>query len=111
VNLATADVDIAKSIAYNIREKTGGIPGVRALGLELTSRKITQVSINITRCGEAGLKLVYDEVFKWSKEYGVEIIESELVGMIPQAAVFAGMREYLKLSNYSDNLIIEKHFA
>ena len=110
VNLATADIDIAKSIAENIREKNGGLPGIRALGIELKSKNITQVSINVTDHRTTSLKAVFDEVKKWAKEYQVEIIESELVGMIPQEAYFDGMAEYLKLPGFNQSLILENHY-
>jgi glutamate formiminotransferase len=97
VNLDTRDVDIACSIARNIREKDGGLPGVRALGVALDSRGITQVTINLVDIKRTGLKAVFDEVKKWAKEYQVQVIESELVGMIPREAEFPGMTEYLKL--------------
>jgi glutamate formiminotransferase len=98
VNLKSRDLDIAKSIASNIREKNEGLPGVRALGVELASRGITQVTINIVDHRKTSLKQVFDEVASWAKEYRVQIIESEIVGMIPQEAVFEGMVEALKLS-------------
>lgn len=109
VNLNTADRDVAKSIAKNIREKDGGLPGVRALGVELPSRGITQVTINITDHQETSLKKVFDEVKKWAKEYQVEIFESEIVGLIPASAAFEGMIEYLKLKNLSQNIIIDNY--
>lgn len=98
VNLDTRDPDIAKSIAKNIREKNGGLPGVRALGVELKSKGITQVTINLVDHKKTSLKQVFDEVKKWAKEYQVEILNSEIVGMIPKDAAFPGMKEYLKLS-------------
>lgn len=97
VNLDTRDVDLARSIAKNIREKDGGFPGVRALGVPLDSRGITQVTINLIDIKRTGLKAVFDEVKKWAKEYKVPIIESELVGMLPQEAVFPDMKNYLLL--------------
>lgn len=98
INLDTRDLDIAKSIARNIREKHGGLPGVRALGVELKSRGITQVTINLVDHKKTSLKQVFDEVVKWAKEYKVKIIESEIVGMVPPEAVFDGMYDYLKLT-------------
>lgn len=106
VNLAANDLSLAQSIAKNIREKSGGLPGVRALGIDLKSRNITQVSINITNHKMTSLKKVFDEVKKWAKEYEVGILESELVGMIPEEACFEGMQAYLKLKNFSKELII-----
>ena len=84
VNLNTPDPTIAQSIAKNIREKSGGLPGVRALGVELISRSITQVTINITDHQETSLEKVLEEVKKWAKEYRVEVIESEIVGLTPE---------------------------
>lgn len=109
VNLNTRDRDIARSIAKNIREKDGGLPGIRALGLELPSRGITQVSINVVDHKKTSLKEVFDEVKKWAKEYQVGIIESEIVGLIPASAAFEGMREYLKLKVFSKDLILDNY--
>jgi glutamate formiminotransferase len=109
VNLNTTDRDIAKSIAKNIREKDGGLPGVRALGVELPSRGITQVTINILDHQETSLKKVFDEVKKWAKEYEVEIIDSEIVGLIPASAAFEGMKEYLKLKDFSEAKILDRY--
>ncbi len=106
VNLNTSDIDIARSIAKNIREKSGGLAGIRALGIQLKSRNITQVSINITNHKMTSMKKVFDQVKMWAKEYKVEIIESELVGMIPKEAYFEGMTEYLKLPGFSEGLIL-----
>jgi len=106
VNLETRDFDIARSIAQNIREKNGGLTGVRALGIDLASRGITQVSINLVDHKTTSLKQVFDEVAKWAKEYEVQILESELVGMIPKDAVFEGMAEYLKLLGFSQKQIL-----
>jgi glutamate formiminotransferase len=109
VNLDTGDEDIAHSIAKAIREKDGGLPGVRALGIFLDSRGISQVSINITNHKETSLKLVYDEVAAWAKEYKVNILESEIVGLIPASAAFAGMKEKLKLQAFDQNMVLDNH--
>ncbi len=98
VNLDTRDLDIAKSIAKNIREKSGGLKGVRALGIDLTSKGLTQVSINLTDHRMTSLKKVFDEVEKWSNEYKVGIVNSEVVGMLPKDAIFPEMNDYLKLN-------------
>lgn len=107
VDLATNDLDTARSIAKNIREKSGGLKGVRALGMELKSRGITQVSINIIDHKETSIIQVFDQVKTWAKEYEVEIIGSELVGLIPKDACFPDMKEYLKLNNFNERSILE----
>jgi len=106
VNLATSDLSLAKSIANNIREKSGGLAGVRALGIPLYSRGITQVSINICDHRTTSIKKVFDEVTKWAFEYQVGIIESEIVGMVPEEAVFEGMVEYLNLTAFTTKQVL-----
>jgi glutamate formiminotransferase / 5-formyltetrahydrofolate cyclo-ligase len=98
VDLATNDLDIARSIAKNIREKSGGLAGVRAIGIELKSRGITQVSINLVDHKETSLSQVFDQVRRWANEYGVKIIRSEIVGMVPESAAFPEMEKKLKLT-------------
>jgi len=107
VNLDTRDVDIARSIARNIREKSGGLPGIRALGVKLGSKGQAQVTLNIVDHQQTSLKKVFDEIKKWAKEYQVGIVESELVGLIPKAAVFPGMKEYLMLPAFREDMILE----
>lgn len=109
VNLDTNDEDIAHSIAKAIREKDGGLPGVRALGIFLDSRGISQVSINITNHKETSLKLVFDEVVSWAKEYKVNVLESEIVGLIPASAAFKNMKEHLKLKSLDKRMILDNH--
>lgn len=109
VNLKTNDLTIAQSIAQNIRESHGGLKGVRALGLELKSKGITQVSINITDHQETSLRQVFNEVKIWAKEYQAEILYSELVGLIPKDAVFPDMADVLKLRGFSEKKIIENN--
>ena len=109
VNLDSTDRDLARSIAKNIREKDGGLPGIRALGVELESRGLTQVTINITDHQETSLKQVFTEVERWAKEYGVGIVGSEIVGLVPAAATFEGMKDQLKLKNFNESTIIDNY--
>ena len=109
INLDTNDEDIAHSIAKAIREKDGGLPGVRALGIFLESRGLCQVSVNITNYRETSLKVVYDEVNSWAKEYKVDVLESEIVGLIPASAAFKDMKEHLKLKSLDKRTILDNH--
>ncbi|OGC16284.1 glutamate formimidoyltransferase [candidate division WOR-1 bacterium RIFOXYC2_FULL_37_10] len=106
VNLNTKDLSIAQSIAKNIREKHGGLKGVRALGLELKSQGIVQVSINLVDHAETSLKRVFEWVEKWAYEYNVDILESEIVGMIPKDVYFLNMEKNLRIKNFSSALLI-----
>ena len=96
INLDTTDLDIARSIASNIREKNSGLHGIRALGIDLKSKECCQVSINVVDHKRTTLKMVFDEVSKWAKEYQVNILDSEIVGLLPKSAVFTDMKDYLK---------------
>ncbi|MBI5699210.1 glutamate formimidoyltransferase [Candidatus Saganbacteria bacterium] len=109
INLKSNDPSIAQSIAQNIRESHGGLKGVRALGLELKSQGLTQVSINITDHQETSLRQVFNEVKIWAKEYRVEILYSEIVGLVPQDAVFPDIQDVLKLKGFSEKKIIENN--
>ena len=109
INLASADLLLAQKIAAQIREKNGGLKHVRAIGVMLKSRGIAQVSINLINYQETPLKAIYDRVQLLAAEFGVEILESELIGLIPQGA-FAGTKpEYLKLKDYDENCLLETH--
>lgn len=109
VNLDSTDRDLARSIAKNIREKDGGLPGIRALGVELESRGLTQVTINITDHRETSLKRVFTEVERWAKEYEVGRVGSEIVGLVPATATFEGMKDQLKLKNFNESTIIDNY--
>ncbi|HTY13769.1 MAG TPA: glutamate formimidoyltransferase [Candidatus Omnitrophota bacterium] len=109
VNLKTSDIDIARSIAKNVREKNGGLPGVRALGMFLESRGIAQVSVNITDHNETPVLKVFDQVADWAKEYGTSILESELVGLAPKGALDEATAKRIKLKDYTDKMILENN--
>lgn len=77
------DIAVARDIAATIRERTGGLTGVRALGLEISPDR-SQVSMNITRPADCGIDAVYDEVARLARVRGVEVEASEIVGAPPQ---------------------------
>ncbi len=109
INLKCDDLRLAQKIASQIREKSGGLPHVRAIGVILKSRKLAQVSINLTNCKETPLKAIYDQVEALAADRGIEILESELIGLAPKCA-FAGTKpENLKLVNFDQNRLLEKH--
>jgi glutamate formiminotransferase len=109
INLNCDDLRLAQKIASQIREKNGGLKHVRAIGVILKSRGIAQVSMNLTNCRETPLKPIYDQVETLAAERGAEILESELIGLIPKCA-FAGTNpEKLKLLNFADDRLLETH--
>jgi glutamate formiminotransferase len=100
VNLKTPDVQVAKDIAKKIREKDGGLPGIKAMGFFLDDLKCAQVSMNVCNFEATGLVRVYSEIEKLARERGVDIIESELVGLAPRKALANGVAERVKLRGF-----------
>ncbi len=111
VNLASNDIFLARDIAKTIRQSNGGLSFVKALGLELTDRDIVQVSMNLVNYKETDIKTVYDLIKKAAKKEGVEILESEIIGLVPQKALAEcgkDYKKYLKLtSSFKDDQILE----
>lgn len=107
INLKTTDLEIAKSIAKRIRASSGGFPAVKALGLPLRSRGLVQVSMNLTDFEQTPVHVVYAEVARLAAERGVEIAESELIGLIPRKAVEMATAGFLKLAQFDSKCIIE----
>ena len=87
IELATADTSIAKRIAAEIRESSSGLAGVKALGLELSSRNTSQVSMNLTDSESTPPHRVFKAVRDRARELGVSIAGTELIGLIPRAAL------------------------
>jgi glutamate formiminotransferase len=108
VNLATRDLDIARQIAAAIRERQGGLPGVKALGLRLPDRGIVQVSMNLTDHERTSMKAAYDAVAREAAARHVEVLESELIGLAPLAALGGAAPEDLKLRNFTEDMILER---
>lgn len=110
INLKSSDLKLAQNIASLIREKNGGLKHVRAIGLMLKSRNVAQVSMNLTNTRETPLKVVYDEVWRRAAEHGVDILESELIGLAPKYAFAGTTPAKLKLPDFDDNRLLETHF-
>ncbi len=112
VNLETDDVQVAKDIAKLVREKDGGLPGIKAMGFWLDDHKCAQVSMNVCDFEATGLQRVYDEIEKLAKARGVAVRESELVGLAPRKALPAGLAQRVKLRGFDPRKqIIEELLA
>ena len=109
VNLKTRDLDRAKRIAKKIRESSGGIPSVQAIGLELKDREMVQVSMNLLDYRQASIPRVVESIRAELAGTGVEIGETELVGLLPLEALEEVARFYLKLPEFDSSQIIESH--
>jgi glutamate formiminotransferase len=100
VNLVTEDVQVAKEIAKMIREKDGGLPGIKAMGFFLDDLRCAQVSMNVCDFQRTGLERVYGEIERLARERGVAIKESELVGLAPRAALPQGTAGRIRLRDF-----------
>ncbi len=87
INLATRDLDLARGIARRVRERSGGLPRVQALGLELAELGCVQVSMNLLDFSVTPMWLVWETVTELAYQEGVEARESELIGLVPLAAL------------------------
>ena len=86
INLKTEDTSVAKAIAHKIRESSGGFRFVKAMGLHLDQLHCAQVSMNLTNYAEIDFNQLYETVASEAELHGTPILESELIGFIPQAA-------------------------
>jgi len=109
VNLNTNDLHLAQDIARAIRQSNGGLQHVKAIGVPLKSRNIVQVSMNLTNYKETSMRMVYDTVKNQATQRGSTIMESELIGLIPEDALEGVSPDYLQLSNFCADCIIETH--
>jgi glutamate formiminotransferase len=107
VNLDTKNIKIAKAIAKKIREKDGGFKSVKALGFELKDRGITQVSMNLTNYKITPPHIVFNAIKKEAKAKNVKIIESEIIGLIPQKALIKGAKHHLKIKKFKNSQVLE----
>ncbi|MDP9169164.1 MAG: glutamate formimidoyltransferase [Acidobacteriota bacterium] len=105
--LRTEDDAAARAIAREIRESGGGLKGVKALGLPLPSRGQVQVSINLVDFEATPLRVVFEAVRLACARRGIEIEGSELIGMIPAAAVASSAGYDLRWLNFREELVLE----
>ena len=107
INLHTTDVLIARKIARAVRARHGGLPFVKALGFELSSRGMVQVSLNIVNYEVTGITQAYDAVRREVERAGVEIASTEIVGLVPEKALDKSAEYFGKLENFSEDKILE----
>ena len=107
VNLNTPSLDIAHSIAKRIRFIGGGLRFCKAMGVDLTERGITQVSINMTDYSKTALYQAFEMVKYEARRYGVSIVGSEIIGLVPMAALIDTAEYYLGIENFSMEQVLE----
>jgi len=111
VNLKTGDLTVARRIAGSIRARTGGLPFLKALGFELLSRGLVQVSMNLVNYEVTGISQAFEAVKRETTKYGVEIAGTEIVGLVPQNALDPEAEYFVLLENFSPGLILENRLA
>ncbi|MGC2657531.1 MAG: glutamate formimidoyltransferase [Bryobacteraceae bacterium] len=107
INLRSNDLEFAQVVAKRIRTSSGGLPEVKALGLRLRTRGLVQVSMNLTDFEVTPPLAVYAEVSRLCEQQGIDIEESELIGLAPEKAINEATAVQLKLSHFNPLLTIE----
>lgn len=107
INLATQDLSIAKKIARAVRGRDGGLQNVKALGIDLKNRRQVQVSINLVDYKATPVFRVFEMVRREAERYGVMVAGSEIIGLIPQSALNACADFFLRIEDFSEDLILE----
>lgn len=111
INLNTSDVSIAKKIANCIREAKGGYKYCRALGIMIEERNIAQVTINMVDYTGTPLHRVFETVKSEAARYGVNVIGSEVVGVIPLQALIDTAEFYLRLEGFERKQVFEENLG
>jgi glutamate formiminotransferase len=107
INLNTDRLDVARRIATAIRHSSGGLRYVKAMGVMLEDRGIAQVSMNLTNYEKTPIHRVFDLVAREAARYGVSVLESEVIGLIPAAALVGAAEHYLQLERFGPSQILE----
>jgi glutamate formiminotransferase / 5-formyltetrahydrofolate cyclo-ligase len=111
VNLGTADLEVARRIAKGIRHSSGGYRFVKAMGVMLQERNLAQVSINMTDFKKTPLHRVFETVKSEAARYGVAVIGSEIVGLVPSEALLDAADHFLRLERFDASQILERKIA
>jgi glutamate formiminotransferase len=108
VNLETPEVSIARKIARAIRASSGGMPHVKAIGVELKQRELAQVSMNLTDFEQTSIRSVFEAVRREAARNGCAIHSSEIVGLVPRKALGPKDAAYLQVEDFApENKILE----
>ena len=107
VNLRAENADVAREIARLVRERDGGFPGVRALGLDLPSAGLVQVSMNVTDWEAAALHEIVSRIAAEADARGAEVVGSELVGLMPAGAAVAAAGTILRIDGFDSTHVLE----
>lgn len=107
VNLNTNDIELAKAIGKAVRESSGGLPAIKAMGVDLPELGIVQVSMNLVNYKVTGMERVYQEIQMHADKAEVEVLESELIGLVPRDAWRPEYKKTLKVTNFTEDQVLE----
>jgi glutamate formiminotransferase len=107
INLDTDRLDVAKKNPAAIRHSGGGLRYVKAMGVKIEDRNLAQVSMNLTNYQKTPIFRVFEMVKREAERYGVSILESEVVGLVPSAALVSAAEFYLQLERFTEGQILE----
>jgi glutamate formiminotransferase/glutamate formiminotransferase/formiminotetrahydrofolate cyclodeaminase len=107
VNLRSTDLSLARSIAKDIRQSNGGLPHLKAIGVELASRQMVQVAMNLTDYIITPLHVAFEAVRTLAAKHGVEVAGSEVIGLVPQAALVQAAGHSLALEQFDPTQVLE----
>jgi len=107
VNLCSTDLALARSIAKDIRQSNGGLPHLKAIGVELASRQLVQVAMNLTDYSITPLHVAFEAVRARAAEQGVAVAGSEVIGLVPQAALVQAAAHSLALEQFDSAQVLE----
>ena len=107
VNLGTSNIEIANQIARRVRNINGGYHYIKAIGVMLEDRNLAQVSMNLTDYTKTAVYRAFEAVKMEAKRYGVPVLESEIVGLLPMQALVDCAEYYLQVANFDPAQIME----
>ncbi len=108
INLATDRIEVARRVAAAVRHSSGGLRYVKAMGVVLADRGIVQVSMNLTNYEKTPMFRVYELVKREAARDGVSVLESEIIGLVPSAALTASAAWYLQINGLGPDQILEQ---
>lgn len=108
VNLNTDDLEVANKIAKAVRHLSGGLRYVKGMGVKLEERGIVQVSMNCTDYTKTPLYRVFELVKLEASRYGVNVVGSEIIGLVPMAALIDTASWYLRTEDFQMDQVLER---
>ncbi len=110
VNLDTPDIEVARAVARAVRESSGGLPCVRAIGVYLAERNQAQVSMNLTNFRVTPVHVAHEAVRREAEKRGAKVVGSEVIGLVPAEALAQAAAHYLQVKDLKVSQLVESHF-